>query len=285
MLARVTRWITGRASSTTTNTDFSFDLWGHTHWQRYVAGRLADQGENPLSFVPLIPFVNQIAPAAPSHGITEQGLSDVEPLIGLQDELNTRLSDRANRVTLQSFRMYLARGVEDFISRPVGPGQMWATDNPNASIDSFGGDATCPSEDTHINEIREALDKISGVPPVAAGLLRARLGNLTSAVALRITLIALLARTEKRCAALTQTLALLARRVLEIFDAAGILQTDPADRLIDVNWPSRHSGKRPGKAPGSQTETLPGPPPPHRARGIGLRRNRVSKHLLTRRFS
>lgn len=239
MLQRVTRWLTGRSVSVP-EPELSFDLWSDARWQRYVNGRLADEGANPLGFVPLIPLINQIAPlpAGQEEALAGEGLSEVEPLIGLQDELNTRLSDRANRVTLQSFRMYLARGVEDFSARPVGPGQMWATDNPKASIETFGGDASCPSEEAHINEVREALDKISGVPPVAAGLLRARLGNLTSAVALRITLIALLARTEKRRAALTRTLELLAQRVLEVFDAAGVLPTRPADRGIDVNWPS-----------------------------------------------
>ena len=166
------------------------------------------------------------------------GLGDVESLIGLQDELNTRLSDRASRVTMSCFRMFLGRGIEDFTKRPIGPGQMWATDNPEASIDSFGGDTAMPSEESHITEVREALDKISGVPPVAAGLLSGKLGNLTSAVALRITLIALLARTERKRAALTQTLSIVVRLALQIFDRAQIIATDPSDRGIDVNWPT-----------------------------------------------
>ena len=95
-----------------------------------------------------------------------------------------------------------------------------------------------PSEDAHINEIREALDKISGVSPIAAGLIRGKLGNLTSAVALRLTLIALLARTERKRAALAQTLANITRIALEILDKAGILHTTPEDRGIDVNWPT-----------------------------------------------
>jgi hypothetical protein len=170
--------------------------------------------------------------------VVDVGLGDVEPLIGLQDELNTRLSDRAFRVTMTCFRMYLGRGIEDFTRRPIGPGQMWATDNPEAAIESFGGDASMPSEDAHIGEIREALDKISGVSPIAAGLLRGKLGNLTSAVALRLTLIALLARTERKRAALTRTLADVVRVALAILDRAGIVRTAPEDRGIDVNWPT-----------------------------------------------
>jgi hypothetical protein len=139
---------------------------------------------------------------------------------------------------MTSFRMWLGRGIEDFAKRPVGPGQMWATDNPSATIEAFGGDASAPSEAAHIEEVREALDKISGVPPVAAGVLREKLGNLTSAVALKVTLIALLSRTDRKRAALTQTLAEVVREILGILDRAGIVASAPADREIDVNWPT-----------------------------------------------
>ena len=77
-----------------------------------------------------------------------EGQSEVEPLIPLQDELNTRLSDRANRVTMQSFKMYLAKGLDGFAdgSAPVvGPGRVWTTDNPDASMQTFGGDSSSPS--------------------------------------------------------------------------------------------------------------------------------------------
>jgi hypothetical protein len=240
MFRRVTRFFTGifPGSAGETPSNLSFDLWSGNHWQRYIQGTLADEGDNPLGFVPLVPLINQFNPPSPDDPCPQPGLSEVEPLLGLQDELNTRLSDRATRVTLQCFRMYLAKNVEDFLSRPIGPGQMWATEHPDATIESFGGDAASPSEESHINEVREALDKISGVPPVAAGLLEARIGNLTSAVALKITLIALLSRTAKRRTSLGQTLALLCRRILEVFDAAGVLRTSAADRVIDLNWPT-----------------------------------------------
>src|SRR6202020_610704 len=90
---------------------FSFDLFGATHWQRYVGGVLSEEGENLLGFVPFFRYENQPDPAAGAgvgpagSGAVDTGFSDVEPLIALQDELNTRLSDRAYRVTMTSFRM------------------------------------------------------------------------------------------------------------------------------------------------------------------------------------
>ena len=243
LLQRLGSWIRGNSAADVPH-NFSFDLFTPTHWQRYLGGELAEEAANPLGELPFIRYENQSDPAAgtrighPGSETLDPGISEVEPLISMQDELNTRLSDRAFRVTMTSFRMYLGKGIEGFSRLPVGPGQMWSTDNPDAAIDTFGGDAACPSEDAHIGEVREALDKISGVTPVAAGLIRGKVGNLTSAVALRITLIALLARTANKRAALTQALEETVRKTLAILDRAGLLKTDPADRGIDINWPT-----------------------------------------------
>jgi hypothetical protein len=167
-----------------------------------------------------------------------EGLSEVEPLIPLQDELNTRLSDRANRVTFQSFKMYLGKGLDGFLERPVGPGQMWATDNPDASIHEFGGDGACPSEDIHITEIREAMDKASTVTPLAAGVIRDRVGNLTSENALRVTMLGMLARTEKKRVTYGQGIERMCELILHAADVLGVLPNDPAERRIRLDWPS-----------------------------------------------
>jgi hypothetical protein len=247
-LQRVRSWFNkaGTAEALPAAEEFSFDLFSAAWWQRYERGVLVEEGANPLGFVPFVRYENAADPAAGTRvgpggvggGAVDAGLGDVEPLISLQDELNARLSDRAFRVTMSCFRMYLGKGIDDFIKRPVGPGQMWGTDNPDATIETFGGDQAMPSEETHINEVREALDKISGVSPVAAGLIRGKLGNLTSAVALRLTLIALLARTERKRAALTEALGELVRRALAVLDRAGAVRTAAEDRGIDVNWPT-----------------------------------------------
>jgi hypothetical protein len=53
-----------------------------------------------------------------------------------------------------------------------------------------------------------------------------------------MTLIALLARTERKRAALTRTLSVLVEHVLAILDDAGLVGSAAEDRGIDVNWPS-----------------------------------------------
>ncbi|MDX9911635.1 MAG: phage portal protein [Phycisphaerales bacterium] len=165
------------------------------------------------------------------------GLGEVEPLIALQDELNTRLSDRASRVTMQSFKMLLAKGMEGFDRVPIGPGRVFVTDNPDASITLIGGDAPSPSEDAHITEIREAMDKVSTVPPLAGGVVRAKIGNLSSANALRITLMGLLAKTARKRVTYGRGIEAISRMMLEALDRAGVLPTTDGERGLRLQWP------------------------------------------------
>ncbi|MFN3167513.1 MAG: phage portal protein [Phycisphaeraceae bacterium] len=186
---------------------------------------------NRLGRVPVVHIQNLPQP------LSYNGLSEVEPLIPLQDELNTRLSDRANRITMQAFKMYLGRGIEQFTDRPISPGQMWHTDNPDASIQEFGGDNDAPSEDAHVNDIRDALDKTSGVSPVAAGVLRGRVGNLSSQNAVRLVLMGLLARIERKRVTYGAGLQRLCELVLHAADVYGVLPNAPDERRVRIDWP------------------------------------------------
>ena len=201
-------------------------------WARFVDDELVDSGRWSLmpGVVPVVHIQNMSQPFVYS------GIGEVEALVGLQDELNTRLSDRASRVTMQSFKMYLAQGIEGFGGGRVGPGVVWSTDNPEASITSFGGDASSPSEEAHIGEIREAMDKISGVPPLAGGVVRAKLGNLSSANALRITLMSMIAKTMRKRVSYGRGIERASVMVLDALDAAGVLGTGVRDRGVRVVW-------------------------------------------------
>lgn len=186
---------------------------------------------NRLGRVPVVHIQNLPQPFA------YEGLSEVKPLIPLQDELNTRLSDRANRITFQCFKMYLGKRIGGFLDRPVGPGQMWSTDDVEASIQEFGGDAANPSESEHIAEVREAMDKMSGVTPLAAGVLRDRIGNLTSENALRVTMMGLLAKTQKKRVAYGNGLARLCELILHAADAHNLFPNAPEERTVRLDWP------------------------------------------------
>jgi len=207
------------------------EIIGPQWWQRYEDRALVAEGPNALGRLPIVHIQNIAAPG------TYEGLGEVEPLVPLQDELNTRLSDRANRVTYQSFKMYLGKGIDDFLERPVAPGQMWATHNMDAAIEEFGSDDGSPSEEAHIEQVRQAMDKISGVTPLAAGLIRGNTGNLTSATALKVVLSGLLSRTAKKRLTYGAGLKQIISLALDWLDRRGVLPTAPRDRRVEIHWP------------------------------------------------
>lgn len=202
-------------------------------WHVYEEGELVWKNSQGLirGEIPVVHVQNISQP------FEYEGLSEVEPLIPLQDELNTRLSDRASRVTLQSFKMYLAKGIEGFDKVAVGPGQVWYTDNMDASITSFGGDGSSPSEDTHIREVREAMDKVSGVPPLSGGVVQGRIGNLSSANALKVTLMGLLSKTDRKRVAYGRAMTELSRLMLVALHESGVFKTAEAERVVKLIWP------------------------------------------------
>lgn len=85
------------ASSGETGTSEVFTRDG---WMRVEQGEVVDRGEWSLlpGVLPVVHVQNMSQP------FVYEGLGEVEGLVGLQDELNTRLSDRASRVTMQSFK-------------------------------------------------------------------------------------------------------------------------------------------------------------------------------------
>lgn len=229
-LARLSRTIRNRPPVSQRASVTVTEIHSPTHCQRYEDEQLVMESLNRLGRIPVVHVQNLSQP------LHYHGMSDVEPLIPLQDELNTRLSDRANRVTMQSFQMWLGKGIDDFTDHPVGPGQMWKTDNLEASIEPFGGDADSPSETQHIEELREAIDKASGVTPAAAGHIKARVGNLTSENALRISLMGTIAKTKRKRVTYGAGIRELCELILHALDVYGVFRTAPEERDVEVVW-------------------------------------------------
>ena len=211
--------------------DLHVEVIGPRGWQRWKNGQLIDFGHNSLGEIPLAHVQNGVRP------LERIGASDVEPLIPLQDELNTRLSDRAHRVVLQSQRMYLGVGIDGFGEEPIRPGRMWATDNLEARIETFGSDTGSAAEADAIREVRQALDKTSGVNPAASGAIGGRVGNLSSAAALRLTFQALLAKTERKRANYGAAISRCCELALGWLHAAGLFETEPEERRVRLTWP------------------------------------------------
>jgi hypothetical protein len=110
------------------------------------------------------------------------------------------------------------------------------TDNLDASIEGFGGDADSPSERQHIEELREAMDKASGVTPAAAGHIRARIGNLTSENALRISLMGTLAKIKRKRITYGAGIAQLCDLILHALHEHGVFLSDERERRVEIAW-------------------------------------------------
>ena len=135
--------------------------------------------------------------------------------------------------------MYLGKGIEDFTELPVAPGRMWMTDNDEADVIEFGGDRRAPAKTRTSADIREAMDKTSGVTPIAAGAIKGRIGHLTSAAALRVTLLALLAKTEKKRTTYGTAIAADVRAGAGVARSRGAVRNDAATSGASrSNWPS-----------------------------------------------
>jgi hypothetical protein len=218
--------------STASPANINLELITPDAWSRYENGKLISSGVNSLGQIPIVHIQNLAIP------FEYEGASEVEPLIPIQDEINTRLCDRGYRISMQAFKMYLGIGIDNFNEMPVAPGRMWMTDNENAKVLEFGGDGKTFSEDNQLGEMREAMDKISGVTPIVAGALKGRIGRLTSAAALKVTMLALLAKTERKRTTYGNGILRICELALAWLDKAGLFPTAPDERQFEINWPN-----------------------------------------------
>jgi hypothetical protein len=74
------------------------------------------------------------------------------------------------------------------------------------------------------------------VSPVASGGVKNKLGHLTSAAALRVTMQSLLSKTEKKRITFNLAIARLCELSLAWLDAAGVFHTTPEERAIEIHW-------------------------------------------------
>ncbi len=95
-----------------------------------------------------------------------------------------------------------------------------------------------PSEDRHITDIREAIDKVSGVTPVVAGLLKNKIGNLTSGVAIKMMFMGMLAKTARKQFTYGQGVGEVCRMVLDLLDRCGVYSTEASERNVEVVFPN-----------------------------------------------
>ena len=114
------------------------------------------------------------------------------------------------------------------------------------------------------------MDKTSGVTPIAAGAIKGRIGRLTSAAALRVTLLALLAKTEKKRTTYGAAIAQMCELSLAWLDRAGLFRTTPDERRVEIHWPSPLPENELEKLQEAEVEARLGVPKRRRAARAGV---------------
>ena len=139
---------------------------------------------------------------------------------------------------MQSFKMYLGVGIENFLQMPVAPGRMWVTDNTDAKIIEFGGDGKdLQRRQPHLRDPRgDGQDQRRHADRRRRA--QGRIGRLTSAAALRVTMLALLAKTERKRTAYGAAIEQMCELALAWLDRAGLFPTTPDERRVEIHWPN-----------------------------------------------
>lgn len=184
------------------------DIWGDKHeyvhlvtderWFVWIDGVRQPQleldgGINPYGRVPVVHVVNREIPHI------AEGKSDVDDLVGLQSQINDRLSDVAEVVAYHAAPILqgrnvkaktLTKGARRFFGFVEPPGQK-------AGFEYVTYDSAMPSAQLLLNHLFTEFSKVSRVPPTALGNLE-ELGNLTSGRALMVMYGPLLADIESK---------------------------------------------------------------------------------------
>ena len=123
---------------------------------RYEDGRRIAQGLNPLGYVPVVHIRT-----SPSRISTKASAMPNSSSASRRTERPP--VRRASRITMQALNVsgqgHRGHGGQARLAR-----RMWCTDNQQASIEEFGGDRSCPSENLHITEIETPWIKSAASP-------------------------------------------------------------------------------------------------------------------------
>ncbi|MEO0474488.1 MAG: hypothetical protein AAF085_00770, partial [Planctomycetota bacterium] len=120
---------------------------------------------------------------------------------------------------------------------PIGRDTSTPSDVPILQVALVMTTTTLDRAPQSTTDIRDALDKTSGVSPVAAGVLRGKVGNLSSQNAVRLVLMGLLARVERKRVTYGSGLQRLCELVLHAADVYGVLPNSPDERRVRIDWP------------------------------------------------
>jgi hypothetical protein len=215
------RWPGGRAEVV--------ERWTARELSLMVGERVVRRGPNPYGFIPFV-HVPNLQPANQFWGV-----SDLVDLIGINRELDERVSDQADIIRYHADPPIIFRGVTEHSDLAVGPGTVW--DIPvDADVKLLEWQGQPPAVQAHIEQVFRALYEVSETPRTAFG----DSGRLLSGVALETELRPIIQKTLRRRVFWTRALRQRNRLILRLaeqYGLAGVRPGDLAPYRSRVIWP------------------------------------------------
>ena len=172
---------------TSTTTVIYKEFWTNSEIVVYEGDKEVDRMENPYGFIPFVQIKN-----FPVAGRT-RGVGDLDDVIPLNVELNTKKSDVSEVIDYQSAPITLVYGAK-IGNLEKGANKVWGGLPKDAKVENLGLQGDLTASANYIAETKTAMCEIAGIPETVLGGASA-ISN-TSGVALQYINLPLIERTR-----------------------------------------------------------------------------------------
>lgn len=172
---------------TQTTTIIYKEFWTNESIQIFHGADLQEEMENPYGFIPFVQIKN-----FPIAG-RSRGVGDIDDVIPLNVELNTKKSDVSEVIDYHSAPITLVYGAR-IGNLEKGANKVWGGLPKDAKVENLGLQGDLVASTTYIQDVKTAMCEIAGVPETVLGG-AAAISN-TSGVALQYMNLPLIERTR-----------------------------------------------------------------------------------------
>ena len=191
------------------------ELWTAEDIVVYHGKEEIDRMENPYGFIPFVQIKN-----FPIAGRT-RGVGDLEDIIPLNVELNTKKSDVSEVIDYHSAPITLVYGAK-IGNLEKGANKVWGGLPKDAKVENLSLQGDLVASTSYIQDIKTAMCEIAGVPETVLGG-SAAISN-TSGVALQYMNLPLIERTRVKRQCSSNGLQLVNKMILFIGMAEGLIE-------------------------------------------------------------
>jgi hypothetical protein len=201
--------------------------WTAERWTVSVAGQVARDEANPYGWLPYL-----VLPNNPS-GSQFWGESDLDDLLDLCKQLNTRVSALADILELAGWPITVLENVDSAEGITVGPGARWELpEGAKAYLLNLLKDGGVEQHVAYIGELRTALHDLAETPRTAFG----ESGRAIAGAALQVELQPLVQKTKRKRRGLESLYRRRNAMLLDLMERFGGAPVHGLRRTVPV-WP------------------------------------------------